>query len=86
MKVTYKDENGTYSITVHKDKTATMKHMYNGVLYAKKSYTSYENAQRALYRYCGGMPQVTTVNAYISGNNNKGRNKNEKKIKIKQTL
>ena len=57
MKVCYKDECGTYSITVHNDKTATVRHNYNGKILFRKDYVSYESAKRALSRYCGGMPE-----------------------------
>lgn len=58
MKIYYKDECGTYSITVHRDKTATVKHSGKGKKLFNKDYLNLESAKRALSRYCGGMPSV----------------------------
>lgn len=58
MEMKFKDVNGEYTITVHRDKTATLKHYYKGVKLLKKDYVSLESAKNALSRYCDGMPSV----------------------------
>ena len=57
MKITYKDECGTYSITVHADKTATLRHYDKGNMLFKKDYVSLPCAKKALNSYCGRMPK-----------------------------
>lgn len=61
MKILYKDECGTYSITVHTDKTATVRHNYKGAILFKKEYVGLDGAKRALSRYCGGMPKQISI-------------------------
>lgn len=61
MKTYYKDCCGSYSITEHRDRTATLlcwaTPFYGGkVLGLKKTYKSLQGARIALGRYCGGMP------------------------------
>lgn len=58
MKTVYKDSCGSYSITTHKDGTATLR-CRNGSNYnldVNKVYKSEQGAKRALSRYCDGMP------------------------------
>lgn len=59
MKLIYKDCCGSYSITPHKDGTATLRcrNNANGHLDVNKDYQSVDGAKRALSRYCDGMPQ-----------------------------
>lgn len=61
MKTYYKDFCGTYSITEHRDGTATLKcyayPFYGGkVLGLCKTYKSEKGARIALGRYCCGLP------------------------------
>lgn len=60
MKTYYKDGCGSYSITEHRDGTATLccRNNVNYHLDHKKDYNTVRGAQIALARYCGGMPEV----------------------------
>lgn len=51
----YRDGLGTYSITEHKDGSATLRMSNNGNR-LKKDYKTVASAKRALSRFCGGMP------------------------------
>lgn len=57
-KIIYKDYCGSYSITEHRDGTATLKcrNNVNHHLDVNKKYNSVDGAKRALSRYCDGMP------------------------------
>ena len=58
MKTVYKDWYGTYSITTHRDGTATLRCRNKwGQLNLKKDYKSEQGAKIALGRYCCGMPK-----------------------------
>ena len=58
MKTVYKDYCGSYSITEHRDGTATLRcrNSANNHLDVNKRYKTVRGAQSALGRYCGGMP------------------------------
>ncbi len=58
MKAIYKDYCGSYSITEHRDGTATLRcrNSVNNHLDVNKRYNSVKGAQIALSIYCGGMP------------------------------
>lgn len=59
MKLVYKDYCGSYSITTHRNGTATLRcrNNANGKLDVNKNYNTVKSAKSALSRYCGGMPQ-----------------------------
>lgn len=59
QKLLYKDSCGSYSITEHRDGTATLRcrNSVNGYLDHKKDYKTVRGAKTALSRYCGGMPR-----------------------------
>lgn len=60
-KIYYKDYCGTYSITTHRDGTATLRcRDYYGNLRVNKTYKNENGAKISLGKYCGGMP--TRVN------------------------
>ena len=61
MEIKYKDGNGDYTITVHRDKTATVKHYDKGVKLLKKDCVSLESAKLVLSRYCDGMPSEIKI-------------------------
>lgn len=58
MKTIYKDGCGSYSITEHKDGTATLRcrNAANNNLDVNKKYASVRGAKSALSKYCGGLP------------------------------
>lgn len=58
MKIIYKDYCGSYSITEHRNGTATLRcrNNANNHLDVNKVYVSVRGAKVALSRYCGGMP------------------------------
>lgn len=60
MKLVYKDSCGLYSITTHRDGSATLqcRNSSNGHLDWNKKYKNTDGAKRALSRYCDGMPQL----------------------------
>ena len=60
MKIIYEDCCGSYSITAHKDGSATLK-CRNNVNYSLdfcKKYKSFQCAKIALSKYCGKMPNI----------------------------
>lgn len=61
-KLIYRDSCGSYSITAHKDGTATLRcrNSANYNLDVNKRYKSVLCAKRALSRYCDGMPELVS--------------------------
>lgn len=62
-KIIYKDYCGSYSITEHRDGTATLRcrNCANHNLDVNKTYTTVDGAKRALSRYCDGMPSRLNI-------------------------
>ena len=59
MTTVYKDGCGSYSITEHKDGTATLRCRNNANynLDVNKKFATVRGAKAALSRYCDGMPE-----------------------------
>ncbi len=62
MKKLYKDYCGTYSVTEHRDGTATLRcrNCVTHTLDFIKTYKTVKGAKIALAKYCGGMPDEVT--------------------------